>query len=675
MKAASKSSLSVGLILQSSLLALALSSAIAFGIVLISAWDEFSWARHVQAVADFDRVTYETTTISRLVRGKVRGAYFGEDDPRDNVKKFHQEYDLMLDQALAHMDPAVIPGTAEHIAAIRAAWINLEGLWHELETLDPSLPKDVRYKALSKWFQATDAIVNPLVALVLMETGEIRLTDPAIAELVMARQLSWALWDTAGQECRIMRSYVSGAERTPPELAAKIGALREDGTATWRVMDDLLARPGAPAELLRAVATAKTVIASTAPQLDAIYQPIFAGNRQKQSGAAESSHRWNNLCVGEQLRSLLNVGATADDLIERRAEAVERTAAQRLAFAVVGLAGAIAVSLLALWLVRRRVMYPIVLLRDAIQHLTQRDYSVPVPQLRHRDEFGGMAMTLEALRIGALEAERAAAERQHSQKLEALGTLAGGIAHDLNNTLVPVLSLAKLTGRRLPEGSRERANLDTILNAGSRASDLVKQILAFARKEQVEKQPVDLTALTRETLKLLRASIPATIRLTEDIDEVAPIVGNPGQLHQVIINVVTNGAQAIDGKIGQITVSLKEHQERDAATGNKLVRLTVLDTGIGMDEKMLSRIFDPFFTTKPVGEGTGLGLSVVHGIITDHGGRIEVTSRSGKGTQFHIYLPALNANLRMHPAEGRALKSRPTLCRSDEVRGRSPANW
>jgi signal transduction histidine kinase len=657
MKATSRSSLSVGLILQSSLLALTLSSAITLGILLTSAWDEFSWARHVQAVADFDRLTYETTTVARLIRAKVRGAYYGQDDPREKIKKFHQDYDLKVGQALAHMDPALIPGATDRIAAIRAGWMNLEGPWQELETLDPGLPEDQRDKALAKWFQATNAVVNPLVDLVQMETGAIRLADPAIAELVMARQLSWALWDAAGKECMTMRAYVAGAERTPPELPAKIAALREDAIATWRVVDDLLARPGAPVELRRAVATAKTVVAGTAPQLDAIYQPIFAGNHRTPSESAASSDRWNNLCVGEQLRALMNVGAIALDLIERRAEAVERRAAERLALALAGLAGAVAVSVLALWLVRRRVMHPIVLLGEAIRHLTRRDYSVPVPQFRHHDEFGDMATTLEALRFGALEAEKAAAERQHSQKLEALGTLAGGIAHDLNNTLVPVLSLAKLTGRRLPEGSRERANLDTILTAGFRASDLVKQILAFARKEQVEKQPVDLTALTRETLKLLRASIPATIRLSEDIDEVPPVLGNPGQLHQVIINVATNGAQAINGKIGQITVSLKEHAEREPATGSKLVRLTVLDTGIGMDEEMLTRIFDPFFTTKPVGEGTGLGLSVVHGIITDHGGRIEVTSRSGKGTQFNIYLPALNPNFVARPAEERALKT------------------
>ena len=643
MKTAAKSSLSVGLILQSSLLALTLNSAIAFGIVLTSAWHEFSWARHVQAVVDFDRLTYETTTVARLVRAKVRGAYYGQNDSREQVKKFHQDYDIKVGQALARMDPALIPGTAEHIGAIRAAWVNLEGPWHELETLDPGVPKDERDKALSNWFQATNAVVNPLVALVLMETGEIRLTDPAIAELVMARQLSWALWDAAGQECMIMRAYVSGAERATPELRAKIAALREEGVAGWRMVDDVLAGRGAPVELLRTVATAKTVAASTAPQLDLIYQPIFAGNRRTPSESAAATERWNNLCVGERLRALMNVGATALDLIERHAEAGERRAAERLALALAGLAGAVAVSVLALWLVRRRVMHPIVLLSEAIRHLTRRDYSVPVPQFRHSDEFGDMATTLEALRVGALEAEKAAAERQHSQKLEALGTLAGGIAHDLNNTLVPVLSLAKLTGRRLPEGSRERANLDTILNAGSRASDLVKQILAFARREQVDKQPIDLAALVRDSLKLLRASTPATIRLVEDVDDVPLVLGDVGQLHQVIINIVTNAVQAISGSLGQISVSLKEDGERDSATGRRLVCFAIEDTGAGMDKETLSRIFDPFFTTKGVGEGTGLGLSVVHGIVGEHGGRIQVTSAPGKGTRFQVFLPILDS--------------------------------
>jgi signal transduction histidine kinase len=647
MKAESKSSPSVGLILQTSLLGLTLSSAITLGIVLTSAWHDLSWARHVQAVAAFDRITYETTMASRLVRAKVLGAYYSGENTSAKFKKIHHDHDAMIAHALASMNPALIPGAGDRVVAIRDAWTNTQEPWASIETLDPGAPKATRDKAVARWFDSATAVVNRFVDLSRMETGEIRLTDPAIGELVTARQIGFAIREIHGNECLIMRPHVVGGEPITPRTLAQVGDLRGDAVMALRILDDLLARPRAPAELLKAVATAKEIAATGNAARDAIYQRIGSG------GPLLSSDQWTGVCVTQVIPALMNIGDTALDLVERHAEITERKAAQRLVVVIMGLIGVVVVSGVALLLVQRRVMRPVTLLTEVIRHLSRRDYSVPVPQFRQRDEFGGMAITLEALRLGVLEAERAAAERQHSQKLEALGTLAGGIAHDLNNTLVPVLSLAKLTGRRLPEGSRERANLDTILNAGFRASDLVRQILAFARKEQVEKQPVDLTALTRETLKLLHASVPATIRLIEDIDEVAPVLGNPGQLHQVIINVVTNGAQAIDGKIGQITVSLK----RDGATGNKLVRLTVLDTGVGMDEEMLSRIFDPFFTTKPVGEGTGLGLSVVHGIITDHGGRIEVTSRAGQGSQFHIYLPALNTSFRAHPAEERALKA------------------
>jgi signal transduction histidine kinase len=356
-----------------------------------------------------------------------------------------------------------------------------------------------------------------------------------------------------------------------------------------------------------------------------------------------SSEEWNEICVNKLLPVLMYVGSTALSLIDQHAAASEHEAAERLLLVITGLVAVVVISGSALWQVRQRIMRPVKTLTDAIEHLTRRDYSKPVPQFPHRDEFGRMATTLESLRLGALEVEKAASERQHSQKLEALGTLAGGIAHDLNNTLVPVLTLAKLTARHLPEGGRERTNLETIHTAGMRARDLVKQILAFARREQVEKQPVDLAALTREALRLLRASIPATIRIVEDIDDVPPVLGDSGQLHQVIVNIATNGAQAIDGRIGQLTVSLKESRRRDAATNQKLVSLSIQDTGIGMDAHTMTRIFDPFFTTKPVGEGTGLGLSVVHGIVTDHGGTIEVESRPGEGTQFQIHLPTLRS--------------------------------
>jgi signal transduction histidine kinase len=243
----------------------------------------------------------------------------------------------------------------------------------------------------------------------------------------------------------------------------------------------------------------------------------------------------------------------------------------------------------------------------------------------------------------AAEARETEMQRQllHSQKLEALGTLAGGIAHELNNTLVPVLALAKITARALPEKSRERGNLEMILQASERARDLVGRILAFSRKEVVTRRAVDLADLTRSALKLLRASLPATIKLEGRITTVPPVMGDAGQLLQIVINLVTNAGQAIAGGLGTITVETAPAPPDADPLSDAAVRLTVSDTGCGMDQATTARLFEPFFTTKPVGEGTGLGLSVVHGIIHQHGGRIAVESRIGAGTRFDVYLPAL----------------------------------
>jgi PAS domain S-box-containing protein len=227
---------------------------------------------------------------------------------------------------------------------------------------------------------------------------------------------------------------------------------------------------------------------------------------------------------------------------------------------------------------------------------------------------------------------------RHSQKLEALGTLAGGVAHDLNNTLVPILALSKIAARRLPADSAERRDLETIAQAGEQARDLVKQILAFSRKEAVIKQPVDLAALVRETLKMLRASVPTTIQIIERVVDVPRIHADAGQLKQVVMNLVTNAAQAIGENFGTITVTVGPSAGTEGASG---VRLAVSDTGCGIDEAHLDRVFEPFFTTKEVGQGTGLGLAVVHGIVIGHGGRIECHSKRGEGSEFSVFLPVL----------------------------------
>ena len=235
------------------------------------------------------------------------------------------------------------------------------------------------------------------------------------------------------------------------------------------------------------------------------------------------------------------------------------------------------------------------------------------------------------------EREAMQAQLLQSQKMEALGTLAGGIAHDLNNALVPVIGISSVLSKRAPEGSRERAGLDLIEEGGQRARDLVQRILMFARRTEPEREHLDISVFAANALRLLRASIPATIVVSEKIAPTPLVLADETQLHQVLMNLVGNAAQAIGDKMGTITVEI-------GPVAGDAVRIAVSDTGSGMDEATRQRIFEPFFTTKPVGEGTGLGLSVVHGIIASHGGRITVESSPGQGSCFTVYLPIAAEN-------------------------------
>ena len=210
------------------------------------------------------------------------------------------------------------------------------------------------------------------------------------------------------------------------------------------------------------------------------------------------------------------------------------------------------------------------------------------------------------------------------------------------------LALTKITANRLPTDSRERCNLETVMEACERARLLVQQILAFSRKQSPEKRQFDLSATVREALRMLRASLPATVQIDEHIADLPDFFGDSGQLHQVVVNLVTNAAHAIDAAMGTVTIELTP------SDGDAGVRLLVRDTGCGMDDATAARIFEPFFTTKGVGQGTGLGLSLVHGIVSSHGGRIEVSSRVGEGTTFEIYLPLSRQTVPKSIEEARA---------------------
>lgn len=248
--------------------------------------------------------------------------------------------------------------------------------------------------------------------------------------------------------------------------------------------------------------------------------------------------------------------------------------------------------------------------------------------------------------------------RVRSQKLEALGTLAGGIAHDFNNMLAAIKGNAAYAATELEPGHPVQTSLDEIRRAAARASDIVRRIVAFARPDEHELQPVHLQDIVREAVLLARAALPAMVEVRQEYaDDLPRVLADPSQIHQVVLNLATNAAHAIQSH-GTITVRLEEvavtrdFAETTAAlrTG-RYVRLSVQDTGSGIPSGILERVFDPFFTTKDPGVGTGLGLSVVHGIVTSHGGAVTVYSEEGRGTTFHVYLPVAESLATPSPDE------------------------
>jgi len=241
-------------------------------------------------------------------------------------------------------------------------------------------------------------------------------------------------------------------------------------------------------------------------------------------------------------------------------------------------------------------------------------------------------------------------ERQFRQasRMEAIGTLAGGIAHDFNNILTAILGYTELGLASVPKGSRTQRNLQEVMTAGHRAKHLVLQILAFSRQSGQGKKPTPIHTVIQEALKLLRATIPTTIEIRHSLMTKASVLADSTQLHQVVINLCTNAEYAMreTGDLLEIILEDWDVTEENVRSVSGLqigphVRLTIQDNGAGMSSDVLERMFDPFFTTKPIGEGSGMGLAVVHGIVANHGGALLVDSMVGKGTKVEVYLPTI----------------------------------
>ncbi len=281
----------------------------------------------------------------------------------------------------------------------------------------------------------------------------------------------------------------------------------------------------------------------------------------------------------------------------------------------------------------------------------------PASLFSHQIVFEGQDCLLTVLydlsELRKEEEKRLSLERhlRQTQKMEAIGTMAGGIAHDFNNVLTIIFGKLQLAMMTLPEESKSRKHLNDALAAAKSANAMVMQILDFCRQKEQERKPLHISAIVREAMKMVKSLISPNIMTNLRIKSESPIIrGDPTQIYQLLMNLCTNANHVLQDNGGVIEIML---EEVDLSKGNRehiiipnlkpgyYVRLTVSDNGPGMDKEIIDRVFDPFFTTKAPGEGTGMGLTVVHGIVQRHEGVVSIESELGKGSAFHCYFPVI----------------------------------
>ena len=301
------------------------------------------------------------------------------------------------------------------------------------------------------------------------------------------------------------------------------------------------------------------------------------------------------------------------------------------------------------YFISRRITKPLIRLTEGADSLGQEGKYKEIA-VETGDEIGNLAAAfnnmVDSLKKREAEKEELEEKLRHSQKMEAIGTLAGGVAHDFNNILMAINGYGTLIQIELEEGSKLWSYADQIVKAGDRAANLTHRLLAFTRKQIIAPRPIIIDEIITNIEKMLVRLITEDVELRLNLDATdAVVVVDPGQLDQVLINLVANARDAmpqggtINITTGIVTLEDDFVKRHDQENAGEYVLVTVSDNGAGMTENIMGRIFDPFFTTKEVGKGTGLGLSMVYGIVKQHNGIIEVDSEVGKGSSFRIYLP------------------------------------
>jgi signal transduction histidine kinase/ActR/RegA family two-component response regulator len=301
--------------------------------------------------------------------------------------------------------------------------------------------------------------------------------------------------------------------------------------------------------------------------------------------------------------------------------------------------------------------------------LVRKDGTIATVWTNSRWTAGGQPFGMDGVLRDVTQAKKDAEQKRsleeslrQNQKMQAIGQLAGGIAHDFNNMLSVIIGFTEIVLQDLPPDGLDAQNLAQVLGAGERARRLVAQILTFSRGGSVEKSAIRLGPIVHEVLDFLKMTIPSSVTISAELrKETGVVVADATQIHEAVMNLASNAVHAMGGR-GVLSVGLSE-EYLDAAVSGRIGAigpgvfsvLEVRDTGIGMEKALIDKAFEPFFTTKPVGEGTGMGLSVVYGIMRDHGGDIVVESSPGKGTSMKLYFPRIEAEPAGEPGDGAAI--------------------
>ena len=372
----------------------------------------------------------------------------------------------------------------------------------------------------------------------------------------------------------------------------------------------------------------------------------------------QSTHRYKTLFEGANDAIFLSD-------FENRIRDVNRVACERLGYSHQQLLKMSPLDIstageAALWPKRRQQLKKKGYIIYETVHRTKNGKLIPIEVSSRVIEFDEEPSVLTIARdiSDRKEAEKEKAQLQsqlrHAQKMEAIGTLAGGIAHDFNNILQAIIGYTEITLFQINGQSKAKESLNEIIKACDRAKDLINQILSFSRKKEQKRKPLKISLIVKEVLKLLKASFPATIEIRQNIHPNSGTVeADPIQIHQIIMNLCTNAHHAMRDKGGTLEVILRP-VELSASDGRiselvpgSYVELVVKDTGYGISADKIDRIFEPYYTTKEMGEGTGLGLAVVHGILKSYGGAVKVHSQSGKGAAFHVFFPRLAQEIKI----------------------------